>query len=119
MKKPEVMLLELQELEVIIRDARSQDYQKIFPLPDSALKQLQERRDALCKELERVLGVDTVDEFRRLWKRYGKGIVIPAGGEICTNCFNVLPTALEPDPRTGLYRCPSCSVFLYMAEEGA
>lgn len=117
MKKPEVLMLELQELEVILRDARSQDYQKIFPLPENALQQLQERRDELCKKLEDVLGVEGVDEFRRMWKTYGRGIVIPAGGEICTNCFNVLPTALEPDARTGLFRCPSCSVFLYFAEE--
>lgn len=117
MKKPEALLLELQELEVIFRDAQSTDYQKIFPLPEGALQQIQERRDALCKKLEEALGVDVVDEFRRMLKTYGRGIVIPAGGEICTNCFNVLPTALEPDERTGLYRCPSCSIFLYFTED--
>ncbi len=116
-KSPELLLMELQELEVILKDAQSQDYQKIFPLPETSLNQLKERRDALCAELQERLGEEVVDEFRRMWQRYGKGIVIPAGGEMCTNCFNLLPTAMQRDDRTGLYRCPSCSVFLYMTGE--
>lgn len=116
-RPPELLLLELQELEGILQDARSKDYQKIFPLSEEALNQFTERREALCQEIRDRLEEEVLDEFKRIWKRYGRGIVIPAGGEICTNCFNLLPTALHREERTGLLRCPSCSIFLYLTEE--
>ena len=108
------LLVALQDLDVMIREAEDSDTStemKQMGFKLEGIAELQAARSTLAKRIKPQL----LNRYERLSKSYGRAIV-PVTGNLCLGCFTTLPTSY-PSLKTkhNLLSCENCGRILYFA----
>jgi predicted nucleic acid-binding Zn-ribbon protein len=111
------ILIALQDILLLIRDARDPSRQKDYDrigFKISNLESLEQTQAELEEQLEPAIRSD----YRRMKQRYGR-VVAPVINAVCHGCFVKIPSAIHgaEDRNKKLYRCENCGMFLYWVEE--
>ena len=107
------LLVELQDLDLMIRDAAVQEEKNLgFKIED--VSRLQEAR----KNLAAALSPEILRRYERLLERYERAVV-PVHRGICLGCFMSLPTAQVQTVKRqeGIKTCENCGRILYWLGE--
>ena len=106
------MLVALQDLDLMIREAKDSDTStemKQMGFKLEGIEELQEARTNLAMRIRPQL----LNRYERLSKSYGRAVV-PVTGNLCLGCFVTLPTSY-PSLKTkhSLLNCENCGRILY------
>jgi predicted nucleic acid-binding Zn-ribbon protein len=107
------LLVELQDLDLMIREAAVQEEKKLgFEIKD--VSRLQEARQNLAD----ALSPEVLRRYERLMERYERAVV-PVYKGICLGCFMSLPTAQAQNVKRqeGIKGCENCGRILYWLGE--
>lgn len=110
------LLIKLNDLELLIREVEAEEARAVeqglgFQVGDAPQH---ESLLAVRKRLREGIRPDTLSQFDRAWKRYGRALA-PVNNGVCCGCFHRLPTSMTPDPALGTQYCPFCARILYWA----
>jgi hypothetical protein len=112
MDKQLQLLVALQDLDLMIKEAKDQDTSselKHMGFKLDGLAQLQEARDSLAKRVKPQL----LNRYERVAKSYDRAIV-PVSGNLCLGCFVTLPTSyLSLQNKNTVLTCENCGRILY------
>lgn len=107
------LLIALQDLDIMIREAReqrtSEQYRDMgFKL--TGFEELQEARDKLSKKIPTALR----NRYEKLARHY-KLAILPVTGDKCLGCFVKLPTSFFSSAYSSeLLTCENCGRLLYI-----
>jgi len=104
------LLVALQDLDQMIREAEDKD--KAAELKDLgfALDGVEELRKAREKITERITP-QLLNRYQRVATSYGR-TVVPVVGELCTGCFAKVPSSFRYEKDT-VTTCENCGRMLY------
>ncbi len=106
------LLVALQDLDLMIREAKDSDTSsemKQMGFKLEGIEELQEARANLAKRLRPQL----LNRYERLSKSYGRAVV-PVTSNLCLGCFVTLPTSYPSlKTKNPLLTCESCGRILY------
>jgi len=111
------VLIALQDILLLLRDARDPDQRKVLGKMGLKIDNL-ETLEATKADLEDQLSTSILGEYRRAVQRHGR-IVAPVIGSVCYQCFVRIPSAIDcaEDRNTSLYRCENCGMYLYWVDK--
>jgi predicted nucleic acid-binding Zn-ribbon protein len=107
------ILVELQDLDLMIREAAVQEEKNLgFKIKD--VSKLQEAR----KNLADALDPSVLKVYKRLMRKHDRAVV-PVHRGVCLGCFMSLPTALGQEVKRleGIQVCENCGRILYWLVE--
>ncbi|UCH85375.1 MAG: hypothetical protein JSW50_06730 [Candidatus Latescibacterota bacterium] len=106
------LLVALQDLDLMIKEARDTDMSsemKQMGFKLDGIAELQEARVNLAKRIKPQL----LNRYERLAKSYGRAVV-PVTGNLCFGCFVTLPTSYPSlKTKNSLLSCENCGRILY------
>jgi predicted nucleic acid-binding Zn-ribbon protein len=113
MHKELELLIQLHDLDMMIRDASEERFANEETELGFTLRNVPSLRQAR-ENLRGQLSEDTVNHYDRLFAKFGRAIA-PVNNGICYGCFIQLPTQFVQDSKgnEGLGVCPKCRRFLY------
>ena len=103
------LLVELQDLDLMIREATVQEEQSLgFRIED--VSKLHEARENLAN----TIGFPVLQKYQQLIQKYDRAVV-PVHRGVCLGCFMSLPTALGQAVKRqeGVKICENCGRILY------
>lgn len=108
------LLVALQDLDVMLREAKDSDTSeelKQMGFKLDGLAELQKARDELAGRVKPQL----LNRYERVSKSYGRAIV-PVTGNLCLGCFVTLPTSYPSlQTKDEFLTCENCGRILYFA----
>lgn len=108
------LLVALQDLDLMIREAQDGDTStemKQMGFKLEGIAELQEARSNLAKRIPPQL----LNRYERLSKSYGRAVV-PVTSSLCLGCFVKLPTSYPSlQTKKSLLTCENCGRILYFA----
>jgi len=107
------LLVELQDLDLMIREAAVQEEKNLgFEIKD--VSRLQEAR----RKLADALSPEVLKRYERLMERFDRAVV-PVHRGVCLGCFMSLPTAQAQTVKrhAGIKVCENCGRILYWLGE--
>lgn len=106
-------LVELQDLDLMIRDARDPEASGEEENLGFSLKNLETLQTARARLAEQI-GPRWLSLYERLSKRYGRAVV-PVQDRVCLGCFVTLPTSMAPKKLedSEIQVCENCGRILY------
>lgn len=106
------LLVALQDLEEMIRDAEDPESRKKLEAMGFPLENVDKLRDAQ-DELEERIKPQMLSRYRRIADRSGKAIV-PVVGNVCTGCFTNVPSIFTSKVNADkVISCETCGRMLY------
>lgn len=106
------MLVALQDLDLMIKEARDNDTSselKHMGFKLDGVAKLQEARETLAQRIKPQL----LNRYERVSKNYDRAIV-PVSGNLCLGCFVTLPTSYSSlESKDAMLTCENCGRILY------
>jgi predicted nucleic acid-binding Zn-ribbon protein len=105
------LLVALQDLDLMIREAKDSDTStemKQMGFKLEGIEELQAARANLAKRIRPQL----LNRYERLSKSYGRAVV-PVTSNLCLGCFVTLPTSYPSLKSNTLLTCENCGRILY------
>jgi hypothetical protein len=112
-KEEHRLLIALQDLDIMIKEAKDQYTSKELKSLGFKLNGLEELQNAR-KKLIKKIPPDILQRYERLAKHYTMAI-LPVTGDLCLGCFGKLPTSFfSATSRDKLQTCENCGRLLYI-----
>ncbi len=113
MHKELELLIQLHDLDMMIRDTTEERYATEETDLGFVIRNLPSLRQAR-EDLREQISLDTLDHYDKLFSKFGRAIA-PVNNGICYGCFIQLPTQFEQKSKRndGVGVCPKCRRFLY------
>lgn len=113
MHKELELLIQLHDLDMMIRDATEERYASEEKDLGFVLRNLASLRQAR-ENIRTQISEESIGHYDRLFAKFGRAIA-PVNKGICYGCFIQLPTQFEQESKRneGLGVCPKCRRFLY------
>jgi predicted nucleic acid-binding Zn-ribbon protein len=111
------LLIKLNDLELLIKEVEAEEARAVeqglgFKMSDGGER---EHLLAVRKRLRDGIRPESLGQFDRAWKRYGRALA-PVNNGVCCGCFHRLPTSMTADSGSGGPQyCPFCARILYWA----
>ena len=108
------LLVALQDLDLMLREAKDNDTAEEFKQMGfklDGIAELQKAREDLAGRIEKRL----LNRYERVSKSYGRAIV-PVTGNLCLGCFVTLPTSYPSlQTKDEFLTCENCGRILFFA----
>ncbi len=113
LKEAHRLLIALQDLDIMIKEAKDKSTSKELESLGFKLTGLEELQDARSK-LAKKISPTVLQRYKKLTGRYTMAI-LPVTGDLCLGCFVKLPTSFFSSiNRDLLQTCENCGRLLYI-----